>query len=446
MSLSNNNNKRQLATGAVFSSILLMSGVFAAPPAYDFEEEEEDDNSTLNEGERDVVDELADEWTGDDSNQDDNNEQQHLDMEQLPLEEQDSNSNIIHVKVDDHDTDQSILDPPENDDLLSETKGNTPWIDDDKQSEQAAVNDEQDTGFDDAGTLDLAEQEDTDDAEDDTAANLEDDGDDGTKAAEIETPEDSELTVEKPWDDSTSEEDEESHDMAEDNTSTEPVFDDNEQADDVEEEPATMAIDDENQDDTITLPEPELDQDVEAQETKDLDSSTAAQPTVDQQQEDDDSMINLDDYQVDNTVEEINQSLEKALDSLQQPGSIADQNERLEFANTNNFFPDENPQRYPSKIPPPIQPKTPEQEGFSVSMLFFIALSLFLLIKAPKIKVKESILLHDSIIITYSDIAIPYSSFRRLQNKSASKLSLKIDLVLVSHLFSLVSSCSWKNT
>ncbi|CDH58054.1 predicted protein [Lichtheimia corymbifera JMRC:FSU:9682] len=396
MFLSNNKQKR-LATGAVFSSILLMSGVFAAPPpAYtndNFEEEEEEeeedvDNETLNEGERDVVDELADEWTGDDiANDDDQQQQEHLDTEQLPLEEQDSNSNIIRVK----DTQQSILDP-------SDEK--TPWIDEDNDKQQqqqqpepaaGSVNEEgEDTGFDDAGTLDLAEQEDTDDAEDDTPANLEDDGDDdGTKAAENETPEDSELTVEKPWDDSTSEEEEEedeeeSHDTTVDDEKS--AFDDNDdQADEVEEEQAaTMAIDD----DTTNLPEMEEQQlpHQTQQETNDfMDSSTALPPTVDQQE--DDSMIKLDDYQVDNTVEEINQSLEKALDSLQQPGSIADQNERMEFANANNFFPDENPQRYPSTIPPPpIQSAKPEQEGFSVSMLFFIALSLFLLMKAPKIK------------------------------------------------------------
>lgn len=393
MFLSNNKQKR-LATGAVFSSILLMSGVFAAPPpAYtndDFEEaeeEEDDDNETLNEGERDVVDELADEWTGDDIANDDDQQQQqeHLDTtEQLPLEEQDSNSNIIRVK----DTQQSILDP-------SDEK--TPWIDEDndKQQQPAAgsVNEEgEDTGFDDAGTLDLAEQEDTDDAEDDTPANLEDDGDDdGTKAAENETPEDSELTVEKPWDDSTSEEEEEEEEESHDTTvdDEKSAFDDNDdQADEVEEEQgATMAIDD----DTANVPEMEEHQ--TQQETNDfMDPSTAPPPTVDQQE--DDSMIKLDDYQVDNTVEEINQSLEKALDSLQQPGSIADQNERMEFANANNFFPDENPQRYPSTIsPPPIQSTKPEQEGFSVSMLFFIALSLFLLMKAPKIKVSKCILL-----------------------------------------------------
>ncbi|KAJ8654446.1 hypothetical protein O0I10_009887 [Lichtheimia ornata] len=391
MFLSNNNNnnnkQKRLATGAVFSSVLLMSGVFAAPPppAYtndDFEEEEEedDDNDTLNEGERDVVDELADEWTGDDIANDDDQQQQqeqeHLDTEQLPLEEQDSNSNIIRVKVDEQDTQQSILDPPDD---------KTPWIDEDndKQQQPAAgsVNEEgEDTGFDDAGTLDLAEQEDTDDAEDDTPANLEDDGDDdGTKAAENETPEDSELTVEKPWDDSTSEEEEEEE--AHDTTTGDDeksAFDDNDDqaVDEVEEEQTvTMEIDDGNL--TEQLPPYQT-----QQETSDVeDPSTALPPTVE-----DDSMIKLDDYQVDNTVEEINQSLEKALDSLQQPGSIADQNERVEFANANNFFPDENPQRYPSTIPPPIQPTKPEQEGFSVSMLFFIALSLFLLMKAPKIK------------------------------------------------------------
>lgn len=410
MFLSNNKQKR-LATGAVFSSILLMSGVFAAPPpAYtndNFEEEEEEeeedvDNETLNEGERDVVDELADEWTGDDiANDDDQQQQEHLETEQLPLEEQDSNSNIIRVK----DTQQSILDP-------SDEK--TPWIDEDNDKQQqqqpepaaGSVNEEgEDTGFDDAGTLDLAEQEDTDDAEDDTPANLEDDGDDdGTKAAENETPEDSELTVEKPWDDSTSEEEEEDEEESHDTTvdDEKSAFDDkDDQADEVEEEQAaTMAIDD----DTTNLPEMEQQQlpHQTQQETNDfMDSSTALPPTVDQQE--DDSMIKLDDYQVDNTVEEINQSLEKALDSLQQPGSIADQNERMEFANANNFFPDENPQRYPSTIPsPPIQSAKPEQEGFSVSMLFFIALSLFLLMKAPKIKVSKCILLQEdrSLLLT----------------------------------------------
>ncbi|KAI9315711.1 hypothetical protein BX666DRAFT_343449 [Dichotomocladium elegans] len=101
-------------------------------------------------------------------------------------------------------------------------------------------------------------------------------------------------------------------------------------------------------------------------------------------------LVTLDDYQIDNTVDSINDSLEKALNTVERTDTLPlrpmDDIPSFELDQAGSqFFPDENDRRFVNSKPY-IKP-TSNDDGPSVGLIFLATLLLFLLYKSPRIKV-----------------------------------------------------------